>query len=87
MTVTNQKIQVTEGVRLIVNCGGGQNGPNPNWKLGVTNITTNKSANVYQFRHGLAALFIKSVNPSNVGTYTCHIGTIQERVTFGESLI
>ena len=77
----------------MVNCAGGQNGPKPNWKMGANNITavtlpnTSVSANVYQYKTGLAVLFIKSVNPSNAGTYTCHIGTIQESVTFGESLI
>ena len=70
MNVTNQNIQVAQEAQLQVTCAGGQN---PNWKMGATNITTNNSANVYQFRHGIAALFIKSVNPSNAGTYTCHI--------------
>ena len=84
MDVTNQNIQVTQGAQLLVNCAGGQN---PIWKMGATNITTNSSANVYQFRHGIAVLFIKSVNPSNAGTYTCYINRTQESITFGESLI
>ena len=84
MNVINSNIQVTQGATLVVSCGGGQN---PNWKMGATNITTNNSANVHQFRHGIAVLFIKSVNPSNAGTYTCHINRTQESITFGESLI
>ena len=84
MNVTNQRIQVTQGAQLIVNCGGGQN---HNWKIGAVDISTNQSANVYQIKSGIAVLFIKSVNPSNAGKYTCHISRTQESITFGESLI
>ena len=81
--VTNHTMEVKQGAQLIVNCGGGQN---PNWKMGATNITTSNSANVYQFRHGIAVLFIKSVKPSNAGTYICHFNrTYQESITLGES--
>ena len=85
MDVTNQRIQVTKGAVLQVSCRGGQH---PNWKMGATDIVTSASSNVYQFRVTISALLlIKSMNPSNAGTYTCHIGRIQESVTLGEYLI
>ena len=84
MNVTNQIIQVTERAVLHVICAGGQN---PNWKMGFTTIPTNKSAIVYQFKGGIAVLFIQSLETSNAGTYTCHMNGTQEHITFGESLI
>ena len=85
MNVTNQRIQVTQGAPLQVSCRGGQN---PNWKIKAIAIVTSTSANVYQLKAPYSSiLVINPVNPSNVGTYTCHMGSIQESVTVGESLI
>ena len=83
--VTNKRIQVTHGERLHVICRGGRD---PNWMMGANNLVTGTSVNVYQIMSPVSSvLVINSVKPSNVGTYTCHIGRIQESVTFGESVI
>ena len=61
----------------------------PNWKMEyISYISSSTSANVYQVKGRTnSSLVIKSVNPSNAGTYTCESNGRRERVAIGKCML
>ena len=82
-TVTNQRIEVAQGARVAIFCGGESN---PSWKKGSKGITTIRSAGVAQAKSSnVSLLIINSLTPAKTGVYTCDIGpSTIETVTIGE---
>ena len=81
-TVTNQRVEVTQGTRVAIFCRGESN---PSWKKGVGSRATSLPDGVTQIKSSASAiLIINSLTPAHTGVYTCHIGaSTVETVTVG----